>query len=63
MENPTNKWREYLLAQLKKRLVGKTQKALAAELGVTAQYLGDVLRGRRYPGPKIEQGVARRGKA
>jgi transcriptional regulator with XRE-family HTH domain len=30
-----------------------TQAALARELGITAVYLGDVLSGKREPGPKI----------
>ena len=30
-----------------------TQAALAEELGVTAVYLGDVLLGKREPGPKL----------
>lgn len=32
---------------------GGSQKALAARLGITAQYLSDVLNGRREPGEAV----------
>jgi len=42
-----------VLKLLHKRLRNKTQKALAEELGVSAPYLGDVLAGKRQPGPSL----------
>lgn len=36
-----------------KRLRGTTQRALAAELGVSAAYICDILKGKRNPGDKI----------
>ena len=41
------------ILELKKRVAGSTQVAVAAELGVSTQYVCDVLRGTRQPGPKI----------
>ena len=38
---------------LQQRLKGKTQKQLAAELGLSVQYLADVMTRRREPGPKV----------
>lgn len=35
-----------------------TQKALAAELGISEAYLSDVLKGRRPPTPKLADGIA-----
>ena len=41
------------LALLKRKLRGRSQKALAAELGITASYLCDILKGRREPGQSV----------
>jgi transcriptional regulator with XRE-family HTH domain len=43
------------LVELLQRKVQRagTQAALAKELGITAAYLGDVLHGKREPGPKL----------
>ena len=41
------------ILELRTRLRRTTQKALADDLGLSKQYLCDVLRGRREPGPKI----------
>lgn len=41
------------LELLKTRLKGRTQKALADELGVSPAYLSDILRGKRDPGPQV----------
>jgi transcriptional regulator with XRE-family HTH domain len=38
---------------LRKRLDGKTQAALAEELGITPAYLSDILNLRREPGPVV----------
>ena len=47
---------------LRIRLEGKTQTALASDAGVTVQYMHDVLKGRRAPGPAILKflGIAKR---
>ncbi len=37
-----------------------TQRELAAQLGVSEQYLSDVLRGKREPGPLILEGLGMR---
>ena len=34
-----------------------TQKSLAKKLGISQQYLSDVLRGNRYPGKKLLDGL------
>lgn len=44
---------EQVLQLLKKRQGNRPNTELAAELGISKQYLGDVLRGRRDPGPPI----------
>jgi len=41
------------LEVIRKRLEGKTQKELAGELGISVQYLNDILAGRRSPGPTV----------
>ena len=41
------------IAVLRRMLNGKTQKALAGELGISPPYLGDVLAGHRRPGKSI----------
>ena len=41
------------LELLKTRLKGRTQSALAKELGVSPAYLSDILRGKRDPGPQV----------
>lgn len=41
------------LVILRKRQGSRSQKALAAELGITPSYLCDVLQGRREPGPQV----------
>lgn len=38
---------------LRKRQAGRTQKEVAEELGVTPQFLHDVLNGRRNPSDRI----------
>lgn len=38
---------------LRRRLDGKTQTALAAELGITPAYLSDILNFRREPGRRV----------
>lgn len=49
------------IAELRRRLAKKTQKALAIELGVSQAYLNDVLQGRREAGEKLLKplGIAR----
>ena len=43
-----------IIEELKKRVAEfGTQAALAKDIGITPQYLSDVLRGRRTPGPAI----------
>ena len=42
-----------VLVLLRKRLEDTTQRGLAAKIGVTQQYLCDVLKERRPPGPAI----------
>ena len=39
--------------ELRKMLRGSTQKNVADMLGISPQYLCDVVQGRREPGPKI----------
>ena len=41
------------ISALRTRLKGRTQTALADELGVSPAYLSDVLRGAKEPGKKI----------
>jgi hypothetical protein len=41
------------VAILKRRCDGRHIAVVASELGVSSQYLSDVLRGARDPGPKI----------
>lgn len=49
---------EYVLAQLRSWLAQYgSQKALAVRLGVSVQYLNDVLRGRREVGPAVLAGL------
>jgi Helix-turn-helix len=38
---------------LRRRLDGKTQSALARELGIKRSYLSDILRGKRDAGPQV----------
>ena len=45
--------REQLLKTLRDKVAASTQRAAAKELGVSASYLGDVLKGRREVGPSI----------
>jgi len=42
---------------LRKKQGGRTARALAQEIGVTEQYLSDVFKGRREPGPSILAGL------
>jgi len=44
---------ETLVAQLKRRCAGSNQKVVAAEMGISNNYLSVVLRGKLEPGPKI----------
>jgi transcriptional regulator with XRE-family HTH domain len=46
---------EEVVGMLQKKQGDMTQKDLAAQIGVTQQYLCDVLLGRRDPGPRILQ--------
>jgi plasmid maintenance system antidote protein VapI len=41
------------MAELRKRLTGKTQKELAAAFDITPQYLSDILSGKRAISPKL----------
>jgi transcriptional regulator with XRE-family HTH domain len=46
--------REEVVALLQRRVDrAGSQNAVAKEIGVTAAYIGDVLRGKRDPGPSI----------
>jgi transcriptional regulator with XRE-family HTH domain len=46
--------RDELVKLLQRRVQSAgTQAALAKELGITAAYLGDVLNGKREPGPTL----------
>jgi transcriptional regulator with XRE-family HTH domain len=46
--------RDELVKLLQRRVqTAGTQAALAKELGITAAYLGDVLNGKRKPGPTV----------
>lgn len=42
-----------LIEWLRKDSEKETQKALAKRLGISAQYLSDILKGRREPGQKM----------
>jgi hypothetical protein len=42
-----------LLPYIKKRMGSKTQRVFAAELGITPQFLNDLLHGHRSPGPLV----------
>lgn len=42
-----------VLNMLKARQAGRTQREFAAEIGITQQYLCDVLQGNRKPGRKM----------
>lgn len=42
-----------LLRRLRKRVASSTQAKVATELGVSAPYLCDILKGRRELGPKV----------
>jgi transcriptional regulator with XRE-family HTH domain len=42
-----------VIAMLKANQGKRTQAEFAEHIGITAQYLGDVYRGRRAPGPTI----------
>lgn len=44
---------ESVLRRLAKRQGDRTQRELAAEVGVSQQHLNDVLAGRRPPGPAV----------
>ena len=41
------------IAELRRRLDGKTQAALASELGISVTHLCDILNGRRAVGPIV----------
>lgn len=41
------------IAALTKRLESKSLRAVALDLGVSAPYLSDIMRGHRPPGPKV----------
>jgi transcriptional regulator with XRE-family HTH domain len=41
------------ILELQKRLGQQSLRALAIELGVSAPYLSDIMRGNRQPGPKV----------
>jgi transcriptional regulator with XRE-family HTH domain len=42
---------------LRKRLGDGTQRELAGVLGISPQYLNDILSGHREPGPKLLEGL------
>lgn len=46
-----------IVERLRKRCARSSQTAVAAELGVSKQYLCDVLAGRREPGPAVLNGL------
>ena len=46
-----------VVRMLERRCNGRSQRDVAAELGVSEQYLSDVLRGRTDPGPMILEGL------
>lgn len=41
------------IMELRRRLDGKTQAALASELGISVTHLSDILNGRRAVGPLV----------
>jgi transcriptional regulator with XRE-family HTH domain len=41
------------IRELEARKAGRSLRAIAQEIGVTAPYIHDILRGRRDPGPKV----------
>lgn len=46
------------LEHLKRKIkTAGTQREMAAQLGVSQQYLSDVLKGRREPGPKLAEAM------
>lgn len=46
-----------VLEEIKRRINGRTQKELAKELGISGQYLSDVMRRRRLPSDRIMIGL------
>lgn len=42
-----------VIEMIRKRIGNKTQREFALEIGVSQQYLNDILQGRRTPGPSI----------
>lgn len=42
-----------VISLLRERQGDRTQKEVAEEAGITPQYLGDVLSGKRAPGPSV----------
>jgi len=53
MANPKLLTREKLIARMRKRQGRRTQKAFAAELGVSEPFLSDIYAGKRDPGAKV----------
>ncbi len=49
--------KESIISLLRKKQGDRSAKELAADLGVTPQYLSDVFLGRREPGPAILRGL------
>ena len=51
-----------ILRRLRALMSGRTQRAVAAELGISEQYLCDILKGRKPPGPTVLKalGLSRR---
>lgn len=41
------------IQMLERRMQGRTLRALAKELGISAPYLSDIMNGNRSPGPKV----------
>lgn len=46
-----------LLKRLRRLCAESTQRQVALDLDISEQYLCDVLKGRRHPGPKLLKGL------
>jgi transcriptional regulator with XRE-family HTH domain len=46
---------DVLVAQLAEKIAKSTQKDVAQELGISQQYVNDVLKRRRPPGPSVSK--------
>ncbi len=45
--------RDHVIAEIQRRLEGRTQRDLAADLGISQQYLNGILLGKQDPGPTV----------